>query len=68
MPGDAVPFTDLVSGETCWLVIRNARPWVVHVGCDGLADVVPVLDAFYCPSCGWNGRVSGAWVMDMAAS
>jgi hypothetical protein len=60
------PFTDPVTGERCTLLVRSGRPWVVHAGCPALADVVPVLDAFYCPSCGWSGRVSGAWAAELA--
>lgn len=60
------PFTDPTSGEECWLVIRSGKPYVVHVGCDALAAVVFVLDAFYCPWCRWNGRVSGAWALEVA--
>jgi hypothetical protein len=61
------PFTDPVTGEECALVVRSGRPWVIHAGCDGLADVVPVLDAFYCAACGWSGRVRGAWVAGLLA-
>lgn len=37
---------------------------VGHPDCDQLADVSLELDAFYCSACRWNGRVSGAWVVD----
>lgn len=55
------PFTDLASGRT--VVLHVDPPGVQHAGCDQMADVSPHLDAFYCTSCGWNGRISGAWYM-----
>lgn len=59
------PFTDLVSGEECALVITaEGRPGIAHPRCTFLADLAVELDAFYCPACGWNGRVSGAWCAD----
>jgi hypothetical protein len=67
MTGVGVAFTDPVTGERCELVILNGKPYVTHAGCDGWADVVVVLDAFYCGRCRWSGRVSGAWVMDVMA-
>jgi hypothetical protein len=66
------PFTDPVSGRECTLVIDQGRPWhdggvgAEHPGCDRLAAVHPELDAVWCGACQFNGRVSGAWVMDMA--
>jgi hypothetical protein len=64
-------FTDPISGSTCVLVNDPTAHWheggvgVMHPGCARLADVSPDLDAFYCTDCGWNGRVSGAWVCDV---
>lgn len=59
------PFTDLVSGEPCALVIRMTGPAeVAHPRCYELADLVMGLDAFYCTKCQYNGRVSGAWCSD----
>ena len=68
------PFTDPISGKICVLVIPPAgrvhptagqpKIGVDHPGCDQLADVAVELDAFYCPACRWNGRVSGAWAVD----
>ncbi len=61
------PFTDPVSGRECTLITApGSLSRVKHPGCPALADVSPELDAFYCRSCGWNGRVSGAWALDMA--
>jgi hypothetical protein len=72
-----VPFTDLVSGAACALVIppggqvypavtqQDAKIGVSHPGCDLLADLCAELDSFFCPACRWNGRVSGAWAVDM---
>jgi hypothetical protein len=66
-------FTDPISGSVCVLVNDPTADWwdggvgVRHpsLGCARLADVSPDLDAFYCPDCGWTGRVSGAWVCDV---
>lgn len=64
-------FADGVSGEECTLVIPldgrifprpgESKIGIRHPGCVELADVSPELDAFFCPACRWNGRVSGAW-------
>ena len=62
------PFTDLVSGRACALVITGGHAGVAHPGCSVLADLALVLDAFYCPACKWNGRVSGAWCADLIQS
>jgi len=65
------PFTDPISGQTVTLVNRPDRWWweggvgVEHGGCNLLADVFADLDCFSCPVCGWNGRVGGAWVVDI---
>lgn len=67
-------FRDPISGRECMLRVGidvdRLRPGMVGLGvrhgtCDQLADVSPDLDCFFCPGCGWNGRVSGAWAMDM---
>lgn len=39
---------------------------ISHPHCDKLADVSLELDAFYCLACKYNGRVSVAWIHDMA--
>lgn len=66
-------FTDPSSDRTVTLVIQGPDPsfWngtigVRHGDCPTLADVSPDIDAFYCQACRWNGRVSGAWAIDMA--
>lgn len=70
------PFTDMVSGRECTLVIppdgrlfpKPGEPMVGirHPDCDELADVSVILDAFFCSRCSHgNGRVSGAWCIDM---
>ena len=41
---------------------------VEHPGCTQAADLSIELDAFYCTTCRWNGRVSGAWCVDMIES
>lgn len=68
-------FIDLVSGLACVLIIptnghaypRNGEPkiGISHPECDQLADISVELDAFWCPKCRMNGRVSGHWVHDM---
>lgn len=40
---------------------------VSHPDCDQRADVFPQLDAFFCTKCQWNGRISGAWFLDLLA-
>ncbi|SRR6266566_3003174 len=71
----ALAFTDLVSNQRCELVIPpggrvypgpgEPKIGVAHPGCPAVADLAVELDAFWCPACGWNGRVSGAWCVDM---
>jgi len=63
-----IPFTDLVTSRTCWLETYAGRPVVKHPGCPVRAEVSVELDAFYCRFCQWNGRVSGAWVLDVTRS
>lgn len=64
-------FTDPVSGRrvTLWVESGNEYMPVVagvrHGDCSELATVHPELDAFYCDTCRWNGRVAGAWVHDV---
>jgi hypothetical protein len=80
MPGMTVraEFTDPITEASCVLVVpAGGRVWprpgepkigVEHPGCPELADLCVDLDAFYCPApagCGWNGRVSGAWALDV---
>lgn len=60
---DRYPFTDPISGQRCFL--RLPEKAIEHPDCEHLADVSPELDAFYCSTCRWNGRVSGAWVVDV---
>jgi hypothetical protein len=57
-------FVDPISGRQCFLA-TDPLLGVAHPNCPELADVTVELDAFYCRACGWNGRVSGAWVMDV---
>lgn len=66
------PITDRVVGLKVGIGIDRMRPGlpgmvVVHGDCPTPADVSPDLDCFYCPTCGWNGRISGQWAMDMLA-
>lgn len=65
-------FTDPICEATCTL---HVAPWldfwlaakVEHPGCTHLADVSADLDCFYCQTCRWNGRITGAWVFDLWA-
>jgi len=57
-----IPFIDPISGQECALVITYERTGIKHPECSQLADISLDLDAFFCLECGWNGRVSGAWV------
>ena len=69
------PFTDPIRDTECVLVIPpggqvypappDEKIGVEHGECGAVADLTLELDAFYCPLCGWNGRVSGAWAADM---
>jgi hypothetical protein len=62
------PFVDPTSGETCYLVFRPGTvPGVSHLDCDQLGDVSVAYDAWYCPPCGKQGRVSGAWCINELA-
>jgi len=68
-------FVDPIRQRKCVLVIPpegrvyptagEPKIGIAHPDCDELADLSVELDAFYCPACGWNGRVSGAWCIDM---
>lgn len=59
-------FTDLATRRQCELLTQPGKPpRVIHPACGAYADVSVQFDAFYCPICRWNGRVSGAWVADM---
>jgi hypothetical protein len=67
------PFTDVAGGARCVLVVPpdagagypQLRAGVEHPGCGQLADLAVELDAFYCPGCGYNGRVPGGWCLAM---
>ena len=64
-------FVDSISGESCSIVHNPSLGWwnggmgVEHPRCLQLADLSPDLDAFYCTACQWNGRVSGAWAIEI---
>ena len=65
-------FTDPIRHRECVLVIPpdgrifdEPKIGVAHPDCDTLADLSIELDCFYCQACQWNGRVSGAWCVDM---
>lgn len=62
-------FTDPVTGQVCTVVDDPTGPLiplgVAHPGCPEIAETYPHLDAFYCPRCGHNGRVTGAWLISL---
>jgi hypothetical protein len=68
-------FYELVRGGECTLVVPpggrvypqagEAKIGVEHPRCDAVADLAIELDAFFCPACHRNGRVSGAWCRDV---
>lgn len=58
-------FTDPISEQRCELVTVPAVG-IRHPGCDDLADLCAEVDAFYCQACGMNGRINGAWALEMA--
>lgn len=68
-------FDDPISGQSCLLVIpaggevfpQDGEPkiGVLHPRCATTADLAVELDAFWCPACHWNGRISGQWAVDM---
>ena len=58
------PFIDPVSGRECAAHFGDA-PGVEHPGCEYRGEVYPDLDAFCCYECGWNGRLNGAWFLDL---
>lgn len=59
------PFTDVAGGARCVLVVPGGGAGVEHPGCGQLAVLAVELDAFYCPGCGYNGRVPGGWCLAM---
>lgn len=61
-------FTEPVHDVNCILVIpvtASRMVTVLHPHCSNGADISPDLDAFFCPDCGYNGRISGKFVYDM---
>lgn len=62
-------FTDPISGQVCIVMFPTAGglPGIDHPNCATLADLSIELDAFYCPTCQMNGRISGAWCADLIA-
>lgn len=57
-------FIDPISDRECVLHIGD-EAGIEHPGCQFRAEVYPALDAFFCRECQWNGRISGAWFMDL---
>ena len=61
-------FTDPIRNTRVTLMIDPAARLfdaltVAHPHCESRADVSANLDAFYCQSCGWNGRINGRWAV-----
>lgn len=71
MTTSRLPFEDPIHrGAKVTLIVDPTAPLfdaltVEHPGCKELADVSVDLDAFFCTTCHWNGRISGAWAFDM---
>ena len=64
------PFIDPIRQVGVTLVVdRTKRLFdaltVEHPGCDVPADVSADLDAFYCRTCHWNGRIDGMWAIEL---
>lgn len=60
-------FRELASGTHCFLAFEpNGKPVIKHPKCQEMADVIAELDAFYCMKCRYSGRISGAWVREIA--
>lgn len=63
------PFVDPVKGVERELVVLIGPPAFdalkVEHGCSDLADVSADLDAWFCPVCHAQGRISGAWALDV---
>lgn len=63
------PFIDPVKGAARELVVLigvSAFDGLkVEHGCTDLADVSADLDAWFCPVCHAQGRISGAWALDV---
>lgn len=68
-------FLDPISNRVCALVVPadgrvfpsegESKIGVAHDDCEELADLSIELDCFYCRTCGWNGRISGAWAVEI---
>ena len=63
------PFTDN-HGHDCTLEVDPDAPLfqalrVAHPGCAVSATVSADLDAFFCAHCHHNGRISGAWAVEI---
>ena len=57
-------FRDPITGDMCELV-AVPEVGVKHPRCARLADLCAELDAFYCPQCRMNGRINGAWAIQL---
>lgn len=56
------------TGDLLELVIDESllgEHGVEHPGCNELASIRPDLDAFLCTTCGYGGRIHGAWVIEL---
>lgn len=61
---------DPMTGVSHVIVVEPTKPTfdavtIEHQGCDQPADVAMDLDCAYCSTCGWQARISGAWLYDL---
>ena len=62
----AHPFTDPISGRECVVHLGDGDDvGIEHPDCEYRAEVTPELDCFFCRHCKHNGRISGAWFVDL---
>lgn len=69
------PFRDPIADGWCELVVppggkvypeaSEPKIGVAHPRCNALADLAIELDAFFCAACHRNGRISGAWCLEV---
>jgi len=68
VPELAMPYPAVGALSGCELEAGSGHfglPGLHHPGCEQPADVSVDLDSAFCPACGLNVRISGAWVIDV---